>query len=206
MRYTRATRRRHTVVFVRNSKFSTRRLTHLKTVFNFHLKTADLYLPGTDARTYSRYTLLMTVSPTFQPREKTAPLARFLFVAFETIGRDHERSEMTMLLKTWLGVFHIFLLFVCFQDHGGVSIEIALCMNMCDTDINYAVCAASPTITEQYVSSNFTSHCWWELWETAGWASSNFDMLTAVSTGVYEKFVAKRGWDALGGQIGSSPL
>jgi hypothetical protein len=38
----------------------------------------------------------------------------FGFLAYEAIGGDHERSEMTALLKTSIKVFPLFLLFVCF--------------------------------------------------------------------------------------------
>jgi hypothetical protein len=51
----------------------------------------------------------------------------------------------------------LFLLFVSFQDLGGVFGEIALCVNICDTDINDAISTAVPKTTDTYISSDFTS-------------------------------------------------
>jgi hypothetical protein len=45
---------------------------------------------------------------------------------------------MTTLLKTWLKIFPLFLLFVCFQDLGGVLGEITLSISIRDTYINDA--------------------------------------------------------------------
>jgi hypothetical protein len=64
---------------------------------------------------------------------------------------------MTTLLKTRLQVFPLFLLFVGFQDLGGVFVEIALSIGIRDTNIDDSICAASPKAANKQVSAKLIS-------------------------------------------------
>jgi hypothetical protein len=63
---------------------------------------------------------------------------------------------MSALRNTRREIFPLFLLFLRFQDLGGVFREIALGIGVSDTDINDAICSMGPKTTDKQVSSEFT--------------------------------------------------
>jgi hypothetical protein len=61
------------------------------------------------------------------------------------------------LLEAWLKIFLIFPSLSCAFKISGVSRDIALDIDISDTDINDAICSEVPKSTDTQVSSDVTS-------------------------------------------------